>query len=482
MLLALAGSSLGILDSEEVATMYIAGMTINDVPPFRGEVGFKFDKRVNVFIGPNASGKSTLLEQVLVSYRREWANAGAADTSKPELSYINGQPIHLTRSESCVFALEDHDADDHRNLRYDMIIVPAARVRYGAAPEKVGPMTDSETHDFFGVETLSEVFYQDWIHSNVSALYRTIEGKAIDDQAARQIASPYTDYELLHPFVEAAAKEDPRKAGVGLNEALAVAHSCAKDICREIVMGSAPINDLAVREVESDSGLPKPEPQLELAVRVQTNDLGVSSLDMTSLSAGTEGTLWWTRLIALSLLFMNEFEPGWAKRGAILLIDEIENHLHPTWQRRVIPALLEHFPGLQIFATTHSPFVVAGLKAGQVHLLNRENGVVTATTNTEDIEGWTADEILRVFMGVDEPTDEPTAQATQQLSRLRDEGARADERAENERQSEISRLRHIVDRAALSGPRAAEDARFLADLRSILHRYSQQQDLNQENG
>ena len=83
------------------------------------------------------------------------------------------------------------------------------------------------------------------------------------------------------------------------------------------------------------------------------------------------------RLIALSLLFMHNFEPGWQKRRAILLIDEIENHLHPTWQRRVIPALLEHFPGLQIFATTHSPFVVAGLKAGQVHLLNRDaNGVL----------------------------------------------------------------------------------------------------------
>ena len=53
--------------------------------------------------------------------------------------------------------------------------------------------------------------------------------------------------------------------------------------------------------------------------------------------------------------------------------------------------MLDHFPNLQIFATTHSPFVVAGLKAGQVHLLNRdENGVVTATTNTEDIIGWTA--------------------------------------------------------------------------------------------
>ena len=102
------------------------------------------------------------------------------------------------------------------------------------------------------------------------------------------------------------------------------------------------------------------------------------------LSSGTEGTLLWIRWLALKMVHHYGFERDWASKPAILLIDEIENHLHPTWQRRVIPALLEHFPGLQIFATTHSPFVVAGLKAGQVHLLNRdENGVVSATTNTK---------------------------------------------------------------------------------------------------
>ena len=111
----------------------------------------------------------------------------------------------------------------------------------------------------------------------------------------------------------------------------------------------------------------------------------------------------------------------WETNPVILLIDEIENHLHPTWQRRVIPALLEHFPGLQIFATTHSPFVVAGLKAGQVHLLNRDqNGVVTATTNTEDVMGWTADEILRNMMGVDEPTDQLTVDRANRLRQLRE--------------------------------------------------------------
>ena len=39
----------------------------------------------------------------------------------------------------------------------------------------------------------------------------------------------------------------------------------------------------------------------------------------------------------------------------IVLIDEIDLHLHPRWQRIIVPALLEAFPKLQFVATTHSP-------------------------------------------------------------------------------------------------------------------------------
>ena len=166
------------------------------------------------------------------------------------------------------------------------------------------------------------------------------------------------------------------------------------------------------------------------------------------------------------------------------MIDEIENHLHPTWQRRVIPALLEHFPGLQIFATTHSPFVVAGLKAGQVHLLKRdENGRVTATTNTEDIVGWTADEILRTMLGVDDPTDERTAYAAQKLRRLRKEGPRDTPEKEAERQKKMDELRKLVDRDLLAGgPMARQLEIFEEQFADALAQYRQSQSLNQENG
>lgn len=50
----------------------------------------------------------------------------------------------------------------------------------------------------------------------------------------------------------------------------------------------------------------------------------------------------------------------------IVLIDEIDLHLHPKWQRRVVTDLQEAFPKLQFIATTHSPFIIQSLEPGQV--------------------------------------------------------------------------------------------------------------------
>ncbi|MFN0080526.1 MAG: AAA family ATPase [Prosthecobacter sp.] len=60
-----------------------------------------------------------------------------------------------------------------------------------------------------------------------------------------------------------------------------------------------------------------------------------------------------------------------------LILDEPENHLHPAWQRRVLPALQKLFPKAQMFVVTHSPFVVSSLNAGWIHKFTRDaKGVV----------------------------------------------------------------------------------------------------------
>ncbi len=478
--------------------MHITAMTIGGIPPFTEPVEFKFDEHVNVFIGPNASGKSTLLTRMVAHFR------GIADFTRERDEYSHD---YLICSDEWPRYQPYSDRTDivEADLRVlPCIAVPSIRI---GSNRKTATRTPEDflydTEHMYGYEPRSRQEEPTVAEMLTGSPYDALPDALYAERVEHATTMLFESEGLL-----------PGERGVAnLIKSIMLAIQCAEQICPEVIrMGAMELYekwDCSVRyEAQSrfadfltryyerfdvqihtaDGRTIRKAPTkyfglIDTTVHRRSDNYDDDAWPLRLLSSGTEGTVWWIRYIALNMVYHYGFEDGWEKQPAILLIDEIENHLHPTWQRRVIPALLHHFPGLQIFATTHSPFVVAGLKAGQVHLLNRdENGVVTASANTENIEGWTADEILRVYMGVDEPTDKDTAEAAVRLRNLRDEGKRSDERAEEERQTEMRQLRQIVDRAELSGPRVAEDARFLADLRSILDRYSQSQNLNQENG
>ena len=56
----------------------------------------------------------------------------------------------------------------------------------------------------------------------------------------------------------------------------------------------------------------------------------------------------------------------------IVLIDELDLHLHPNWQRRIVEDLKNTFPGIQFVATTHSPFIIQSLKEDELRNLDRK--------------------------------------------------------------------------------------------------------------
>jgi predicted ATPase len=194
----------------------------------------------------------------------------------------------------------------------------------------------------------------------------------------------------------------------------------------------------------------------------QTWDGQVSVFD---LSLGTKYVLDWIIHFVINFAQRYARDPQWRERPAIFIIDEIDAHLHPSWQRRIIPTLKESFPNAQIFASTHSPMMVAGLKTGQVHLLKRDQtGMVTWSRNERDIVGWTADEIYRTFMGIDDPTDERTAMHAEELRVLREKEVRtADE------EQRMQELRRLVNQDLLaSGHINAQRGRFDAVMQDYL--------------
>ena len=102
-------------------------------------------------------------------------------------------------------------------------------------------------------------------------------------------------------------------------------------------------------------------------------------------------------------------------------------------------------------------------------------------TNTEDVVGWTADEILRTMMGVEDPTDDETAAAARELRKLRNEPVRNNPAEEEQRQERMQELRQLVNRDLLAGgPWKKQRELFEEQFAEALKKYQQSQDLNQE--
>lgn len=101
----------------------------------------------------------------------------------------------------------------------------------------------------------------------------------------------------------------------------------------------------------------------------------------------------------------------------IVLIDEVDMHLHPEWQQHVIQSLQTAFPKIQFIVTTHSPQVLSTVKAESIRVIHCNNNEWFAETPTQQTRGDKSSDILAYLMGVD-PT--PPTEETQQLQRYRE--------------------------------------------------------------
>lgn len=84
--------------------------------------------------------------------------------------------------------------------------------------------------------------------------------------------------------------------------------------------------------------------------------------------------------------------------SAVVMIDEIELHLHPRWQREVLGRLMFVFPNCQFIVTTHSPMVLGEAKARCIRFLEYQDGKVIATT-PQEAYGMDANRVLQELMG-----------------------------------------------------------------------------------
>lgn len=89
------------------------------------------------------------------------------------------------------------------------------------------------------------------------------------------------------------------------------------------------------------------------------------------------------------------------KTPGVLIVDEVDMHLHPRWQQQVLGLLQSAFPALQIIVSTHSPHVLSTVDKSSIRVLHIKNGDVAIETPLIQTRGVESADVLATVMDVD---------------------------------------------------------------------------------
>ena len=141
---------------------------------------------------------------------------------------------------------------------------------------------------------------------------------------------------------------------------------------------------------------------LRFVVTVQEDQGKREELTLNQLSGGYRIMLALAADLARRMAQGNPHLDDPLKSEAIVLIDEVELHLHPSWQQRILTDLTRTFPNTQFIVSTHSPHVLTDVRPEKIVELRLEEGRIVAGSAAAPTYGAEAGDVLVTVMGVDE--------------------------------------------------------------------------------
>lgn len=122
---------------------------------------------------------------------------------------------------------------------------------------------------------------------------------------------------------------------------------------------------------------------------------------LEELSTGSQSILSMVLAIFEWIENTNEREDKLVKGATgVVIIDELDVHLHPEWQLTLRESLENIFPKLQFIVTTHSPHLISSAKEDEIIVIPEGEDVINLKPNEHKFSGWNTDQILSELMGV----------------------------------------------------------------------------------
>jgi predicted ATP-binding protein involved in virulence len=128
-------------------------------------------------------------------------------------------------------------------------------------------------------------------------------------------------------------------------------------------------------------------------VLVQIKTSG-GKIKLGDLSLGYKTMLAWTVDLAVHMLWHNRDSSTPLEEPSVVIIDEIDLHLHPQWQRIVRDTLTRHFPNTQFICTAHSPIMAQSSENENLAVIKRFGSHVSIENDPDIVKGWRIGQIV----------------------------------------------------------------------------------------
>ena len=142
----------------------------------------------------------------------------------------------------------------------------------------------------------------------------------------------------------------------------------------------------------------------ELDVYYSEQDKQRMRIPLNQLSDGYKGMISLVADIAYRMATLNP-QLGTevlSKGDGVVLIDEVDLHLHPAWQQKVIDNLMNIFPKVQFIVSTHAPAIISSVKTDKLRILSNKEVCMTAN----QVYGKDVNSVMKEIMGVNDRPDQ----------------------------------------------------------------------------